>query len=81
MLESSVTKKGQTTLPRRVRDMLGLKAGDRVRYIVLGGEVRMLSVRPIRGLFGILKHDGPPVTVEDMEQAAADGASEEWQAR
>ena len=77
MLESAITKKGQTTLPKPVRDTLGLQAGDRVRYVVLDGEVRILPVRPIRRLFGVLKHDGPPVTVEEMERAAADGASEE----
>ena len=77
MLESAVTKKGQTTLPKPVRDTLGVQAGDRVRYIVLDGEVRILPVRPIRRLFGVLKHDGPPVTLEGMEEAAAGGASEE----
>ena len=76
MLESSVTKKGQTTLPKAVRDTLRVKAGDRVRYIVLDGEVRILPVRPIRRLFGALKHDGAPVTMEEMERAAASGASE-----
>lgn len=77
MLESAVTKKGQTTLPKPVRDTLGVQAGDRVRYIVLDGEVRILPVRPIRRLFGVLKHDGPAVTAEEMEQAAADGAAGE----
>ena len=74
MLESAVTKKGQT-LPKPVRDMLGVKAGDRVRYIVLDGEVRILPVRPIGRLLGVLKHDGPSVTVEEMKRAVADGAS------
>ena len=78
MLESAVTKKGQTTLPKPVRDTLGVQAGDRVRYIVLdGGEVRILPVRPIGRLYGVLKHDGPPVTIEEMERAIADGASAE----
>ena len=77
MLESAVTKKGQTTLPKPVRDTLGVRAGDRVRYIVLDGEVRILPVRPIRRLFGVLRHDGPPVTAEEMEQAAAAGAAGE----
>ena len=77
MLESTVTKKGQTTLPKPVRDTLGVQAGDRVRYVVLDGEVRILPVRPIRRLFGVLKHDGPPVTVEEMKRAIADAASGE----
>ncbi|MXY81738.1 MAG: AbrB/MazE/SpoVT family DNA-binding domain-containing protein [Gemmatimonadetes bacterium] len=42
MIESSITKKGQTTLPKSVRETLGLKAGDRVRYVISDGEVRML---------------------------------------
>ena len=75
MIESTVMKRGQITLPKPVRDALGVQAGDRVRYVVLDGEVRILPVRPIRRLFGALKHDGPPVTTEEMEQAAADGAA------
>lgn len=77
MLESTVTKKGQTTLPKPVRDTLGVQAGDRVRYVVLDDEVRILPVRPIGRLFGVLKHDGPPVTVEEMKRAIADAASGE----
>ena len=76
MLESTVTKKGQTTLPKPVRETLSVRAGDRVRYVICDGEVRILPVRPIGRLFGVLKHDGLPITVEQMEQAVADGAAE-----
>ena len=76
MLESSVTKKGQTTLPKLVRETLGVRAGDRVRYLILDGEVRILPVRPIHRLFGVLEHDGPPVSLEQMDEAVAEGAQE-----
>lgn len=76
MLESAVTKKGQTTLPKPVRETLGVGAGDRVRYVILEGEVRILPVRPIGRLFGALEHDGPPVSLEEMERAVAEGAQE-----
>ena len=76
MLESAVTKKGQTTLPKPVRETLGVGAGDRVRYVILEGEVRMLPVRPIGRLFGALEHDGPPVSLEEMDRAVAEGAQE-----
>ena len=76
MIESSVTKKGQTTLPKPVRESLGLRAGDRVRYVVSDGEVRLLPVRPINRLFGALQHNGSAVTLEEMEQAVADGVCE-----
>jgi len=74
MIESTITKKGQTTLPKPVRETLGLQAGDRVRYVIADGEVRILPVRPIGRLFGALRHDGPAVTLEEMERAVADGA-------
>lgn len=77
MLESAVTKKGQTTLPKRVRESLGVRAGDRVRYVILEGEVRILPVRPIHRLFGALQHEGPPVTIEQMDEAVAEGACRE----
>ncbi len=77
MIESSITRKGQTTLPKPVREMLGVQAGDRVRYVISNGEVRLLPVRPIARLFGVLQREGPAVTVEEMEQAAAVGACEE----
>ena len=77
MVQSTITSKGQTTLPKSVREALGLKTGDRVRYVILGNGVRILPVRPIDRLFGALKSDGPPLTLEDMERAVAEGACEE----
>ena len=77
MIESSITKKGQTTLPKPVRKTLGVQAGDRVRYVISNGAVRILPVRPISRLFGMLQHAGPAVTVEEMEQSIAEGACKE----
>ena len=74
MIESTLTSKGQTTLPKPVRDALAVGAGDRVRYVISDREVRILPVRPIGRLFGMLKHDAPPVSLADMERAIADGA-------
>ena len=77
MIESSITSKGQTTLPKVVREKLGLRTGDKVRYVISDQEVRILPVRPIGRLFGVLKYSGPVVTVDEMEQAVARGACEE----
>ena len=75
MIESAITSKGQTTLPKAVREALSVRAGDRVRYVILEGEVRIMPVRPVNRLFGVLKHHGPPVTLEEMDRAIAEGAS------
>ena len=76
MIESGVTSKGQTTLPRPVREALSVRPGDRVRYIINGADVRIVPVRPLARLFGVLRRDGPAVTLDEMERAIADGASD-----
>ncbi|PZX14896.1 AbrB family looped-hinge helix DNA binding protein [Palleronia aestuarii] len=78
MFESTLTVKGQTTLPRDVRLALGLEPGDRVRYLVLdGGEVRILPVLKAASLAGLLSRPGrAAVTLEEMDRAIAEGAAE-----
>ncbi len=77
MNESKITAKGQTTLPKAVREALSLETGDRVRYMILDGEVRIRKVRTIHGLYGALPYDGPPVSLEEMQQAIISGATDE----
>ena len=72
--ESTVTSRGQTTLPKEVREALGLKPGDKVRYSIYGGEVRIAPVLPISRMFGVLEYDGPPATLEDIERGIIEGA-------
>ena len=76
MYESSITVKGQTTLPKAVRDSLDVKPGDKVRYVFLDEGVLIMPVRPVSSLFGSLKYDGPTVTLEEMDRAIAEGATE-----
>lgn len=77
MIESSVTSRGRTTLPKPVREALGIAPGDRLRYVIFdNNEVRLMPVRPLSRLFGAFKHEGPPATLPDMERAIADEAKE-----
>ena len=76
MTESTIAAKGQTTLPRAVREALSLAEGDRVRYFVHDGEVRIRKVGPINRLYGIVEYDGPPVSLEEMQQAIISGATD-----
>jgi AbrB family looped-hinge helix DNA binding protein len=78
MQESTVTVRGQTTLPRDVRAALQLGPGDKVRYFILdGGEVRLVRSRPVTQLEGVLKdRAGRKVSLEEMEAAIAEGAAE-----
>ena len=76
MFESSITVKGQTTLPKAVRDSLAVKAGDKVRYVIVDEGVLILPVRPTGRLYRSLDYDGPPVSLEDMDRAIVEGATE-----
>ena len=76
MLESGITTKGQTTLPKPVRKALGLSAGDRVRYTILDGKVMLYPALPAARLYGMLKYEGPPASLEDMDRTIAEGAVE-----
>ena len=68
MIESAISSKGRTTLPKPVRP------GNRVRYVILDHEVRIIPARPVRRLFRASKHDGPPATLQDVQRAVTEGA-------
>ena len=76
MLQSTVTSKGQTTLPRAVREALDVGPGDRVRYVVTPEGVRLIKVLPVMRLAGSLRHKGPPVSLEEMDTAIAEAVAE-----
>ena len=52
-----------------------MKLGDRVRYVIVDEGVLIMPVRPTSRLFGSLKYAGPPVSLQDMEDAIAEGAA------
>jgi len=41
----SVTSKGQVTIPKEVRDKLGLRSGDRVLFSIEDGEAKIRKVK------------------------------------
>ena len=55
-MESAITSKGQATIPKAIRDHLGLQAGDRVKFFIHpDGGVVLLPKVPISALRGIVK--------------------------
>jgi len=74
MPTATVTSKGQVTLPRKVREVLRIRPGDRLDFVVSDdGEVRLrageVDVRELRGL--LRRPRRKPVTLEAMEEAIA----------
>jgi len=77
MVQATVTSKGQITMPAEVRKTLGLRSGSRVTFVATGPgvyEIRRQS-GSIRELKGAVRWSGPPVSLEQMEDAIAAGAS------
>jgi AbrB family looped-hinge helix DNA binding protein len=76
-MESAITVKGQATIPKAIREYLGLKPGDRVKFFMHpDGSVVLLPKLPASALRGMLKPRRRGVTIDDMTEAAAAGASE-----
>ena len=75
-MESAITSKGQATIPKAVREYLGLKPGDRVKFFVRpDGSVVLLPKLPVAALRGIMK-TRRHATIEEMNEAIASQASE-----
>lgn len=75
MKTSSVTVKGQVTIPAELRRELGLKPGDRVEFARKGGKI-LIQRRESRveAAFGMIKAS-KGATLEDMDKAIAEGWS------
>lgn len=74
MATSTLTSKGQVTIPKEIRDRLGLREGDRLA-IELDAQGRVVlrpeSRDPLGRLPGLLRHLAPerPATIEEMDEA------------
>lgn len=74
-LHSRVTTKGQVTIPVEIRRMLGVQPRDRVEFQLENGRVRLARAGSvIERTKGIFKSDLPPMTAEEM----CDAAEEAW---
>jgi antitoxin PrlF len=75
-MESAITVKGQATIPKPIREHLGLQTGDRVKFFVHSdGSVVLLPKLPASAARGRVKSRRPrPVITEQMTVAAAEGA-------
>ena len=80
MATATVTTKGQVTIPAAVRRRMRLKAGSKIDFVEneAGETVIRAKTGDIRKLYGFIKYDGPPVSIEEMNEAVRKGASERF---
>lgn len=71
MLTSSVTTKGQVTIPAELRARLGIKPGDRVGFVETDGKVEIRrQENRVAAAFGMLKAP-KGVSLKQMEATIA----------
>lgn len=77
-METAITVKGQATIPKKIREHLGLKPGDRLKFFLHpDGTVVLLPKLAARSLRGIVRaRRRRPVTIDQMTKAAAEGATD-----
>jgi len=70
MIRSTLTNKGQITIPKSVRDCLGLKIGDKLEFVITkSGEAFIRPVtKTVDDVFGRLHNPRKkPVSIEEMD--------------
>jgi antitoxin PrlF len=69
--ESTLTSKGQTTIPKDIRDSLGIKSGDRMTFTLMPDGTVLLRVKnkSVMNLAGSLRKKGrKPMPVEQLSR-------------
>ena len=74
MASSTITSKGQVTIPKQIREFLGVKEGDRLIFrLDESGKVILqpAAVGPLSRLPGLLSHlaESRPVSLQEMDEA------------
>ena len=71
MTAATLTSKGQTTIPKEIRDSLGMKPGDRMTFTLMpdGTVVLRMKSKSIVELAGVLHKKGrKPVSAERLSR-------------
>ena len=73
----TVTSKGQITLRKELLQHLGVHPGEKISIEKLpGGEIKISATKAtgkISDVFRMFKHDGPTVSIEEMNEVIAKG--------
>ena len=69
--ESTLTSKGQATIPKDIRDRLRMKTGDRMTFTLMADGTVLLRIKnkSVMSLAGSLRRKGQkPLPVEDLSR-------------
>lgn len=69
--DSTLTSKGQTTIPKDIRDSLGMKSGDRMTFTLMpdGAVLMRVKNKRVMSLAGSLRKKGrKPLPVDQLSR-------------
>jgi AbrB family looped-hinge helix DNA binding protein len=79
---STITSKGQITIPAEVRRRLGLKQGDRVSFVLEDGHAIMKPKGSVTtATAGAFRGSGPVLSAEELREAAEYAIAEDVRER
>lgn len=72
---TTLSSKGQITIPVAIRNSLRLNAGDRVDFVLFDvGRVELVpKKRSVKTLRGMIPHSGKPISLARMDAAIGRG--------
>ncbi len=84
MAKTRLSSKGQVIIPKAVRERHGWQPGVELEVEDRGDVVVLRPANPfppttIEDVYGCLKYDGPPFTVEEMHEAIEREARRMWE--
>ena len=65
--DARVMAKGQVTIPKNIRNILGINTGDRVTFVVEDGTVRVVN----SAIYALLKGEGKAAGLMNDDDVAA----------
>lgn len=78
MMEATLSSKGQTTIPKAVRERLQIKPGDRFKFFFHPDGVIILPKIPTKRLKGSVPRLTRPASVKEIDKAIEKGATERF---
>jgi AbrB family looped-hinge helix DNA binding protein len=80
---STVTRKGQVTIPMVIREKLDIAYGEKIEFVV--NELNEVVIRPVKvsldDIYGVLKNHKPAGPHEDHRRLAQEWAGEKGSKR
>ena len=81
-VRTTLTRKGQVTVPVEIRRALGLQEGDKVLFTMEGREVRLARTGSVvEQTKGAIKRHGRPLSARELRDEAERAIAEEAEGR